>query len=204
MNEKYIMIPEDKPQFGRQMYRIQAVTNFGDVKKGDFGGLIESCNNLSQFGECWIENDVAVMGNAIVINNARVRGYCVIEDLVRIEENAVVSGWGCISGEVSIDRNAKIDLTSLFDLDGRLQIGENADVKRKTDIFYIGPIGSRNDFTTFYKGSDSKIYVRCGCFCGDIDQFIKRVHKEHGYFSQNCRDYLDAVKIAKRRIKFDD
>jgi len=36
------------------LYRIRALKDFGDVKKGDIGGYIQSKSNLSQEGNVWI------------------------------------------------------------------------------------------------------------------------------------------------------
>lgn len=41
MGKKYEMIPEG------DFFRIKAIRSFGDVKKGDLGGLIEKDSNLS-------------------------------------------------------------------------------------------------------------------------------------------------------------
>lgn len=38
----------------RTLYSIRALRDFGDVKAGDFGGWIESEDNLSQAGDCWV------------------------------------------------------------------------------------------------------------------------------------------------------
>ena len=40
--------------YGIALHRIQALKDFGDVKKGDFGGWVEKEENLSQEGNCWI------------------------------------------------------------------------------------------------------------------------------------------------------
>ena len=61
---------------GRKLYRIEALKDFSLVKKGDKGGFIESENNLSHNGECWVWGnarvcgDAEVWGNAEVVNNA--------------------------------------------------------------------------------------------------------------------------------------
>ena len=39
---------------GHTIYRIEANRNFADVKAGDLGGYIESTENLSDEGDCWI------------------------------------------------------------------------------------------------------------------------------------------------------
>ena len=51
----------------------------------------------------------------------------------------------------------------------------NAEIKKKTHLLEIGFIGSRDDVTTFFRTKDKKIFVKCGCFRGSIDDFEKRV-----------------------------
>ena len=55
---------------GRTLYRIRALKNFRNVKKGDLGGYVEKESNLSQTGDAWIYDDAKVMDNAIVKNDA--------------------------------------------------------------------------------------------------------------------------------------
>ena len=54
--------------------RIFAVKEFGCVKNGERGGLIECEDNLSHEGEAWIFHDAIVYGQAIVSGEARVSG----------------------------------------------------------------------------------------------------------------------------------
>lgn len=78
---------------GNGLFRIKALKNFNDVKKGDFGGLIESGKNLSQEGNCWIYDnakvygDAEVYGNAKVYDNAEVYGNCWIYDNAEVYGN---------------------------------------------------------------------------------------------------------------------
>lgn len=55
-----------------KVYRIKALKDFDDIKKGDLGGYIESEKNLSQFGNCWIGKNVHLYSDALVTDNARV------------------------------------------------------------------------------------------------------------------------------------
>lgn len=42
MEKKYILTEKTKEYNGHTLHRIQAIKDFGDVKKGDLGGWIES------------------------------------------------------------------------------------------------------------------------------------------------------------------
>ena len=66
--------------YNRTVYRIQALRDFGDIKAGDFGGFLESENNLSHSGLCWVHegatvlNDVQISGDLQVLKNSLVTG----------------------------------------------------------------------------------------------------------------------------------
>ncbi|WP_375664594.1 hypothetical protein [Bartonella sp. CL162QHHD] len=45
-----------------KLHRIRALRSFGKVKKGDLGGWVESEENLSHEGNCWISGLGAVFG----------------------------------------------------------------------------------------------------------------------------------------------
>ena len=88
------------------MFRIEAVKNFRDVKKGDKGGFVENDNNLSHDGDCWIYGKAKVFdhanvyGNAIVCDDAKVYGEANIFDNAEVYGNAMVHGrakciWFC-------------------------------------------------------------------------------------------------------------
>lgn len=63
-------------EFGeRTLYRIRALKDFADVKKGDLGGWVSSENNLSQEGNCWIYNEAKCMDNAKMYNNSTMHDY---------------------------------------------------------------------------------------------------------------------------------
>ena len=70
--KKYELTEETVTVYGKTLYRIRAVRDFGSVKTGEFGGYIEKEENLSHFGNAWIYGDARVFGNAWVYGDARV------------------------------------------------------------------------------------------------------------------------------------
>ena len=66
MNQKYEITEIAHPQYPG-LYRIRALIDvrYG-VKKGDLGGYVQSAENLSQEGTCWIADDAVVCENARV------------------------------------------------------------------------------------------------------------------------------------------
>ena len=72
-NKKYrIDYTQKIEEFGRTLYRIVALADFGSVTTGDQGGYIESEKNLSQSGNAWVYDNAIVYDNAEVYDNARV------------------------------------------------------------------------------------------------------------------------------------
>ena len=72
--KKYELTEETFTVFGKTLYRIRAVRDFGSVKTGEFGGYIEKEENLSHFGDAWVYGNAKVSGNAWVYGDARVSG----------------------------------------------------------------------------------------------------------------------------------
>ena len=70
--KKYELTEETVTVYGKTLYRIRAVRDFGSVKTGEFGGYIEKEENLSHFGDAWVSGDARVSGNAWVYGNAEV------------------------------------------------------------------------------------------------------------------------------------
>ena len=103
-----------------QLYRIRALKDFADVKKGDLGGFVESEFNLSQVGDCWVYDDACVYGNAHVSQNATIRDdatvFCVarvcgnatIKEQAFVTNNSVVCDRAIIFGEAIIAGHSQV------------------------------------------------------------------------------------------------
>ena len=146
--KKYELTDETITFYGRTLHRIRACGDFvtitgEQIEVGDLGGFVETEENLSHDGMCW------VYGNARVCGNAKVCG--------------------------------------------------NAEIQTSQDYITISPIGSRNDVTTFYK-TDSGIDVKCGCFNGSIEEFLKAVEETHGD-NKYGKAYRAAAELAKIQIE---
>ena len=100
--KKYELIRE------QSLFRIVALKDFSNVKKGDLGGLIEKEGNLDQQGNCWVYGNARIIGDAFVGNNARVSGNAFVGDKARIIGNAFVGDNARVSGNASVYDNAKI------------------------------------------------------------------------------------------------
>ena len=115
-NKKYKLIKRKSIVTGNGtiLYRIKALKDFGNVKKGEIGGFVESENNLCQEGNCWIHDEAKVLDNAMVLGNAQVLDHAIIKDYATVSDsacikgsNVLISGKSHIYGAVIID-NSKI------------------------------------------------------------------------------------------------
>ena len=97
MGMKYELVKEDtvivRTLCGEiKLYRIRALKDFSDVKKGDLGGYIEKEENLSHDGNCWVYDNSKVFDNARVCDSAIIRGNAVVGGKVVVIDNAIVCG----------------------------------------------------------------------------------------------------------------
>ena len=102
-NKKYrIDYTQKIEEFGRTLYRIVALADFGNVTTGDQGGYIEAEKNLSQYGNAWVYGNAMVCGNAIVYDYAMVCGNA------RVYGNAMVCGNARVYGNAIVCDNARV------------------------------------------------------------------------------------------------
>ena len=82
---------------------------------------------------------------------------------------------------------------------GNARVSGDAKICDKGHFLTIGPIGSRNATTTFFRDKDNEITVSCGCFLGKIDNFLQKVKETHGE-SKHGRAYRISAELAKEQI----
>ena len=79
------------------------------------------------------------------------------------------------------------------------------DDKELKALFTVGYIGSRKGTSYFWHLADGSILVRCGCFCGDLDEFTAKVKETHGdpltgTGNRYAKEYMAAIELAKVRF----
>ena len=256
MEKKYKMLKEDTIEVkGHTLYRIEALRDFGIVKKGNLGGFVEKEKNLSQFGGCWVFDNAKVFdnarvsddakvfdnalvygdaeifgnariyGNAEIFGNARIYGNAKVSCEAKVYCNALVYGdaeicegaivFGCaevydnavIRGDAEVFGNARVFGDAIVSDDAKVfgksevfnssVLTVNAYITNTNDYINIGPIGSRDAYTTFYLNEDKKIIVNCGCFNDTIEEFIKAVNRTHKDNKKYRSQYIGAITYAK-------
>ena len=228
--KKYELTEETVTVYGKTLYRIRAVRDFGSVKTGEFGGYIEKEENLSHFGDAWVSGDarvsgnawvygearvsgnawaygeVQVAGNAWIYGDARVFGNAWVYGDARVSENAWVYGDARVSGDARVFDNAWVYGNAKVSGDARVSgnawVYGNAEVFNTRHFFVQGPIGSRDGYVTFYRTKDDTVEVRCGCFSGSLQKFVNQVEETHGG-SRYEKEYKLAAELAKVCIRLE-
>lgn len=222
MKKKYKLTKETTTLTnGKVLHRIMALRSFNDVKTGDLGGFVESEDNLSHIGDCWIFDDAMAYDNGRVYQNARlygdakiyesaiINGYAVLYDHARAFGNSIVGERSYLSSAAKIYGDAYIggDFSACKDVNicGNVKLFDPiilniGTISNQKQILTIGPIGSRDDKTIFILQMKPRriIYVQCGCFIGPINEFEKAVmstHENHPVFRET---YIGAVRFARK------
>ena len=120
--KKYEFVPGHDDEFeGHTVHLIRALKKFtyevngvkAIVNKGDIGGYIESEDNLSQEGNCWVEGDsfvtdnAKVMGDAVVCSNSVLADNAVIKDHAFVGDNTTLRGDSMLSDYASVGGGAE-------------------------------------------------------------------------------------------------
>ena len=108
-----------------------------------------------------------------------------------------LGGW--IEKEENLSHEGKAWVWGNAKVWGNAEVCGNAEVFSARHVLVIGAMGSRDDFTTFFRDKDNEITVKCGCFLGKIDKFLEKVTQTHGD-SKYALVYRAAVEVARLQI----
>lgn len=185
MDRKYKLTDITLKCFGKILYRIQALKDFSDVKKGDFGGYVHGYYNLSQKGNCWIYDNSLVLDNALVENDARVkgnsivRGNATVQDCTIIQRYAIVRGASLIKDSSVVSDNAEVN--------GNVIVCKNANITSHAYLKGDVVIKDSNDYVVFKNTWSSGRYFTyifsckmwtVGCFYGTGEELIEKAYKD--------------------------
>lgn len=200
----YIEIVDSLHRIHR-LHRIRALIDFDDVKTGDYGGYIESEENLSHEGNCWVYSDAVrisknarvwghahVYGNAKLYNSAEVCDRASVCGDSRIYEDAKVHEKAKVSGKVYIHGIAKVRGTSDIsgegvDIHGNVLIRDEVVISGTVDI--SGKIIIMGD-TTIEGNSITLI--------GNISM-IGHTNIRSGAFIKSNDDFISVTNIGQHR-----
>lgn len=136
--------------FGKKLFRIKALVEFGNVKAGELGGYVEKEENVSQDGNAWVSGDARVSGNAEVSGNARVSG------------DAWVSGNAWVYGNARVSSDADYALVQGFGTEFRCTTfyrGKNKKIMVNCGCFHGDLEGFRKQVKETRNGKIAKEYL---------------------------------------------
>lgn len=201
--KKYILTDETIEYDNRILHRIEAVKDFAFVKKGDKGGFIENEKNLSHLGDAWVGGNAKIYGNAQIYENAKVcgnaeiYGFAQVLGNVNVRENAKIYGSALVGGVAWIYGDAQVCGTTC--ILGDAQVLGNARIRSGNDMATVSNFGTENRLTTFFRGENGEILVKCGCFFGNLEEFREQVRKTRdGYFAE---EYLMIADLMEMRFR---
>lgn len=83
---------------------------------------------------------------------------------------------------------------------GNAWVSGNAQVSDTRHYLNLGPIGSRDGYTTIYRDKNKKAIVVCGCFLGSLDEFERAVREKHAGTKYEA-EYMALIQLARMREK---
>lgn len=215
--KKYKLTDETIQVDGHTLHRIEALKDFGNVKKGDKGGFIEKEDNLSQSDGCWVYNDARVFSNAMVsvdalvfgnaqvydkarvfgvafvFNDAVICGDAEVRDNAEVWDNARVYGNARVWGNASIYGNAKV--CGYARVHGDARVHGNAKVESASDYIVFKNWWSSGRYFTWTRSNNM---WSVGCFYGTGEGLIAKAYKDS---ELSGREYERVVKYVESILK---
>ena len=219
MGKKYKLTDETINLNGATLYRIEALKYFGEIKKGDKGGFIESENNLAHEGDAWVSDNAHVYGNACVFDNSQVYGNAFVSGYAQVYGDAFVYGnaWlydnTRVCGYARVADNARVygdanvcDDSSVF---GSALVYDNAHVygdalvRGYACVCGDAEISNKSDYIVFQNWWSSGRYFTwtrsnnmwsVGCFYGTGEELIKKAYKDS---ELSGREYERVVRYVE-------
>ena len=134
--KKYELTDNTSSYKGIVLHQIRALRSFGNVKTGELGGFIESEDNLSHIGTCWVYNSAKVygkiklMGTSIVSDEAIVTGNATIRVCI-ITDNSMFNASGNIRGKLIMSDDSY--LSGNINLVGQLTMADSSSIRGSID-----------------------------------------------------------------------
>lgn len=149
------------------------------------GRVLHRIRALKDFGSVragdlggWVEKE----------DNLSQFGACWVYGDAQVYGSAQVYGDAQIYGSAMVCENAQVY--------GNAKVYGRMHIQKTRDYLTFGPVGSRNDFTTFAKDQNGNVAVSCGCFYGTLDEFSEKVGATHGNNNFGV-EYRAAIELAK-------
>lgn len=213
---KYEFTNNKKLMFEQTLIQIQATKDFTradgfKVKKGDLGGFIQSEQNLSQDGLCWLDetscalHSARILDDALALNGSILRDSSVLCEKTTLKDSTIC-GKASISGESQIKSSSIADEAIIQDrcLICDSFVGDNAIISGEAKIYHSNVIDNAQikDKAQLLEGitvMDNAIVCGDAILCSDIVA-MENVYIKTGKFDFQTflvKDELFSNKIHK-------
>lgn len=163
-------------------------------------GRARVCGHAEIFDNAFVYEFAKVSENARVYKRSRVCGHAkvygksFVDDLsfvfgnAEVFEDAVVSGNVIVGGKAKVHGQACISKGCFYG---------NANLRRKADAMYVGPIGPNDEYATFMRTTRG-IAVYIGGSFGPVDKVIEALSE---WIPSYRKPISLAAELAKEQIK---
>lgn len=187
MEKKYELLKDDVKTLddSTKLYRIRAVADVSYHRVGDLGGYVESEDNLSQTGSCWVDASSMVYGKAIVSEDASVDHGSIVRGTSDLKRPTQVAGDASLYNSIVFDGASVFGRTYLKDA----SIGKNGNVSTNSSWLQIG-------------GCDTAYDTNDGCLVYTKGRVVSV--EEYTKNSEVLRNMLDVYFAGPEGIEFWD
>ena len=198
-NKKFELV--DASNYGRRnAYRIRALRDFGDVRKGMLGGYVEDESCLSHDGDCWIYDSAFVGKGCRVMEHSKIYDNVNIMGGVSIRGHSLVKGGFDISGDVISIIDSRIINVGYYI---KYISGYDLHIQDSLIGVSLGGVGERYNNANIMSSDD---FLHYGSFDETNNFVVHRTIKDgltfRGYIFKYCRNanYTEMVKFFSERL----
>lgn len=218
--KKYEIVKEQSTFIdGHEVFRIRALKDIDyDIREGALGGYVESYDNLSQDGKCWLYDDSMAYANSMVFNNAKVHDRSLVNgcatvydnaslfDNCEITDNAQVSGDAYIFDNSKISGNAHILSGAVYDhsvvSDAAIYVPDvkitgNAEILSNRDYLYLKDFGKDVGSLTIFRTSDNNVRINIDRWSGTPEEFMAVMKESYGDSDSIMKEYDLLMQLIK-------
>ena len=187
-NRKYKLTNTTIRYMGRKLYRIKALKDFSDVKKGDLGGWVFSKNNLSQEGDCWIYNNAKCMDNARMYDNStmfdrsEMHDNTIMYDYSRMHGNSAMYDYSKMYGNSAMYGYSRmLDYTTMYgnsEMHDYSKMCDNSEMHEGSKMYNNSIISEHGEmWKNGVLDGDKNLY---GKLVSKVDKFIDVINPRQG------------------------
>ena len=129
---------------------------------GEVGGWVESEENLSQKGDCWIEKDAKVVGSARVYEDAMIKEKAEVGDSARVYGKAEIRDSVGIGGTASVSEEAVVRGNKRIAVFGSAAVFGKSEIIGDSKVYGYARVGKHKEFI------DVPIYDENGKYVSSI------------------------------------